>query len=117
MACASVGEPRALRSVGSDKLPRAFEVATRHQDLPRAAVAYSIAGTCTHVRLAVIAGDSFGPQEAANNLCFHRVSDNHQSHVVHQPAFIADRECVRLGAGLAESESKVPLWSPWRTGW
>ena len=45
MACASVGEPRALRSVGSDKLPRAFEVATRHQDLPRAAVAYSIAGT------------------------------------------------------------------------
>ena len=56
MACASVGEPRALRSVGSDKLPRAFEVATRHQDLPRAAVAYSIAGTCTHVRLAVIAG-------------------------------------------------------------
>jgi hypothetical protein len=54
---------RALRGVGGDKLPRSLEVVPRHQDLARAAVAYSVAGACTHVRLAVIAGDSFRPQE------------------------------------------------------
>jgi hypothetical protein len=52
---------RALRGVGGDKLLRALEVVPRHQDLARAAVAYSVAGTCTHVRQAVIAGDSIPP--------------------------------------------------------
>jgi hypothetical protein len=52
---------RALRGVGCDKLPRALEVVLRHQDLARASVTHSVAGTCTHVRLAVIAGDSFRP--------------------------------------------------------
>jgi hypothetical protein len=73
-----------LRGVGGDKLPRVLEVVPRHQDLARSAVAYSVAGACTHVRLAVIAGDSFRPQEAADRLCFHRVSDNHEAHHVHQ---------------------------------
>jgi hypothetical protein len=53
---------RALRGLRGDELPRVLEVVPRHQDLARAAVAYGIAGACTYVRLAVIAGDSFGPQ-------------------------------------------------------
>ena len=53
---------RALRGVHGGKLPRVLEVVPRHQNLARAAVAYSVAGACIYVRLAVIAGDSFGPQ-------------------------------------------------------
>ena len=51
----------ALRGVGGDKLPRVLEVVLRHPDLARATVAYSVAGACAHVRLAMIAGDSFRP--------------------------------------------------------
>jgi hypothetical protein len=98
-----------LRGVGRDKLPRAREVVPRHQDLARSAVAYSVAGACTHVRLAVIAGDSFRPQEAADRLCFHRVSDNHESHSVHQPPYLAECERVRFGAGLEEGDLERPL--------
>ena len=100
---------RALRGVSGDKLLRALEVVPRHQDLARPAVAYSVAGTSTHVRLAVIAGDSFRPQEAADRLCFHRVFDNHESHPVHQPAYLAEGERVRLGAGLEERDLQRPL--------
>jgi hypothetical protein len=100
---------RALGGVGGDKLPRLLEVAARHQDLARAAVAYGVAGACTHVRLVVIAGDSFRPQETADRLCFHRVSDNHESHSVHQPAYLAERERVRLRAGLEERDLQRPL--------
>jgi hypothetical protein len=50
VAVASVGEQRALRSVGGDRLPRAFDDVTRHQDPARAAVAYSVAYACAHVR-------------------------------------------------------------------
>ncbi len=103
---------RALRGVGGDKLPRTLEVVQRHQDLARAAIAYSVAGACTHVRLAVIAGNSFRPQEAADRLCFKRVSDNHESHSVHQPAHLAECERVRLGAGLEERDLKRPLANP-----
>jgi hypothetical protein len=103
---------RALRGVGGDKLPRALEIVPRHQDLVRAAVAYSVAGACTHVRLAVIARDSFRPQEAADRLCFHRVSGNHESHSVHQPAYLAEREHVRLDAGLEERDLQRPLADP-----
>jgi hypothetical protein len=103
---------RALRSVGGDKLPRALEVVPRHHDLARAAAAYGVAGACTHVRLAVIAGDSFRPQEAADRLCFHRVSDNHESHSVHQPAYLAECERVCLGAGLEERDLQRPLANP-----
>jgi hypothetical protein len=49
---------RALRGVRGDKLPRVLEVVPGHQNLARTAVAYSVAGACTYVRLAVIAGDS-----------------------------------------------------------
>jgi hypothetical protein len=103
---------RALRSVGGDKLPRALEVVPRHHDLARAAAAYGVAGACTHVRLAVIAGDSFRPQEAADRLCFHRVSDNHESHCVHQPAYLAECERVRFGAGREERDLQGPLANP-----
>jgi hypothetical protein len=100
---------RALRSVGGDKLPRALEVVPRHHDLARAAAAYGVAGACTHVRLAVIAGDSFRPQESTDRLCFHRVSDNHESHSVHQRAYLAEGERVRFGAGLEERDLERPL--------
>ena len=53
---------RALRGVRGDKLPRVLEVVPRHQDLARPAVAYSVAGACTDVRVAVVAGNSFRPQ-------------------------------------------------------
>jgi hypothetical protein len=99
----------ALRGVGGDKLPRALEVVPRHQDLARAAVAYTVAGACTQVRLAVMAGDSFRPQEAADRLCFHRVSDNHKSLSVHQPPYLAECEHVCLGAGLEERDFQCPL--------
>src|SRR5919197_3161709 len=89
---------RALRGLGVDKLLRALEVFPRHQDLARTAVAYSVACASTHVRLAVIAGDSFRTQEAADRLCLHRVSDNNESHSVHQPAYLPEREHVCLGA-------------------
>jgi hypothetical protein len=102
---------RALRGVRGDKLPRVLEVVPRHQDLARTAVAYSVAGACTYVRLAVIAGDSFGPQEAADRLCFHRVSDNNESHSVHS-ACLAERERVCLGAGLEERDLQRPLADP-----
>jgi hypothetical protein len=103
---------RALRGIGGDKLPRALEVVPRHQDLARTAVAYSVAGTSTHVRLAVIAGDSFRPQEAADRLCLHRVSDNHESHSVHQPAYLAECEHVCLSAGLEELDLQRSLANP-----
>jgi hypothetical protein len=60
---------RALRGVGGDKPPRVPEVVPRHQDLARSAVAYSVAGACTHVRVAVVAGNSFRPQEAPACRC------------------------------------------------
>jgi hypothetical protein len=102
------GSPRRrLRSVAANKLPRALEVVPRYQDLPRAAVANSVAGACTHVRLAVIAGDSFRAQEAADRLCLHRVSDNHESHCVHQHANLAEGEHVCRAAGLEERHLSV----------
>jgi hypothetical protein len=94
------------------RLPRTLEVVQRHQDLGRAAVAYSVAGACTHVRVAVIAGNSFRPQEAADRLCFHRVSDNHESRSIHQSAYLAERERVRLGARLEERDLQRPLTDP-----
>jgi hypothetical protein len=100
---------RALRGASGDKLPSAFEVVARHQDLARAAIAYGLAGACTHVRLAVIAGNSFRPQEAADRLCFHRVSDNHESHHVHQPTHLAECEHICLGTGLEERDLQHPL--------
>jgi hypothetical protein len=103
---------RALRGLGGDKLPRALEIVPRHQNLARAAVAYSVAGACTHVRMAVIAGNSFRPQEATDRLCFQRVPDNHESHSIHQPAHLAERERVRLGAGLEERDLQRPLTDP-----
>ena len=103
------GGQRALRGVGGDKLPCALEVVGRDQDLARAAVAYGVAGACTHVRLAVIAGDSFRPLEAADRLCFHRVSDNHQSNGVHPPANLAECEYGCLGAGFEERDLERPL--------
>ncbi len=74
--------------------------------------AYSVAGACTHVRVAVIAGNSFRPQEAADRLCFQRVPDNQESHSIHQPAYPAERERVRLGAGLEERDLQRPLTDP-----
>jgi hypothetical protein len=62
-------------------------------------------------RLAVIAGDPFRPQEAADRLCFHRVSDNNESHSVHS-ACLAERERVCLGAGLEERDLQRPLADP-----
>src|SRR3954463_8052594 len=97
---------RGLRA--SSPLPRALEVVPRHQNVARAAVAYSVAGACTHVRMAVIAGNSFRPQEATDRLCFQRVPDNHESHSIHQPAHLAERERVRLGAGLEERDLQRP---------
>jgi hypothetical protein len=108
-AAVSPKRQRGLRGVGGDELARALEVVLRHKDLARSAVAYSVAGACTHVRLAVIAGDSFRPQEAADRLCFHRVSDNHESHSVHQPAYLTECERVRFGAGLEEGDLERPL--------
>jgi hypothetical protein len=103
---------RALRGVGGDKLPRALEVVPGHQDLARAAVADSVAGACTDVRVAVIAGNSFRSQEAADRLCFQRVSDNHESHSVHQSAYLSECERVGLGAGLEERDLERPLANP-----
>jgi hypothetical protein len=100
---------RALGGVGGDELPRALEVVGRHQYLARAAAAHRVAGACTDVRLAVIAGNSFRPQEAADRLCFHRVSDNHESHSVHQAGYLAECKHVRLGAGLEESDLECPV--------
>ena len=54
---------RTLRRLDADKLPRVLEVVLRHQNLARPAVAHSVAGACTHVRQAVVAGDSLGPQK------------------------------------------------------
>jgi hypothetical protein len=107
-----VGSGAEARGRGGDKLPRALEVVQGHQDLARAAVAYSVAGACTHVRVAVSAGNSFRPQEAADRLCFPRVPDNQESHSIHQPAYLAERERVRLGAGLEERDLQRPLTDP-----
>jgi hypothetical protein len=51
-------------------------------------------------------------KEAADRLCFHRVSDNHESHSIHQPAYLAECERVCLGAGLEERDLERPLANP-----
>src|SRR5215210_6988683 len=51
--CRWDGSAGCLAGVHRDELPRALEIVRRHQDLARAAVADGIAGTCTHVCLAV----------------------------------------------------------------
>ena len=55
---------------------------------------------------------SFCSQEAADRLCFHRVSDNHESHSVHQPAYLAECEHVCLSAGLEELDLQRSLANP-----
>ena len=60
MGAAAAGRgPARLAGVGADELARAVEVVLRDQDLARTRVADCIAGACTDVRLAVIAGDPF----------------------------------------------------------
>jgi hypothetical protein len=102
----------ALRGAGGDKLPRTLEVVQRHEDLARAAVAYSVAGACTQVRVAVIAGNSSvlkRPQIVSASSEFPTTMSRT---LFIRPRYLAERERVRLGAGLEERDLERPLANP-----
>ena len=75
---------RSCALLGADELSGPLEVVGLDEDLAGPGVAHTVAGACTDIRLPVIAGDAFRPQQAAHVLGLERVADDDELNAAHQ---------------------------------